>query len=144
VDYRDIVKPDKKKRTYEYWDEVYQTVHEGYLHVQNGTKEEVLKDAASLIDKLPTRGVDEEAIDCVQDIAAALLKKAEFLETNGGAARAPEAFIRGMLGDPFGVAGEVSDEAKAVDRRFGEIRAKAKKTRAILSSRYDKEFPGLE
>jgi hypothetical protein len=143
IDYRDVAEPDKKRRTYDYWCEVDRILHEAAKGAKPDEYTATWKSMAKAVDELPCRGVDEEAIDCVQDLGNVLLKKAEFYEKDPRAARAPEAFIRGVLGDPLKVADEISAEEKAIDKQVEETLSKAKKLRAILSSRYDNEFPNL-
>lgn len=93
------------------------------------------------MDDLPARGVDEDAV--VADACAAMSKLAKFAEENAGDGRAGEAFLRGLLGDPLGVAAEVAAEQKAVKEALEKAAAGAKKARKVLTARYDLEFPEM-
>ncbi len=54
-----------------------------------------------------------------------------------------QAFIRGANGDPFGASLDGLNANAAVSQRSKLVREKLKQTRAILSSRYGREFPSI-
>jgi tetratricopeptide (TPR) repeat protein len=144
LDLSDIEAPSKKLRTYQYWCEVGVIGNEWMPKAKDVKPIEyahALKQIASEMDGLPVRGVDEDAVSAMQDMSEVLGKMAKFIEENNGLGRGGEAFIRGMLGDPFGVAQEVAADQKALKDALEKATTKIKKTRSVLTARYDIEFP---
>lgn len=143
LDLSDIAVPSKKLRTYQHWCEVAIIGNEWMPKVKDPKPIEIaraMKQIASEIDGLPVRGVDEDAVAVSQDTSEVLGKIAKFIEENDGLGRGAEAFIRGIYGDPFGVAKEMAADQKALNEAIERVNAKRKKTRALLTARYDIEF----
>lgn len=146
LDLTDLAAPDKKRRTFQYWCAV-QASGDEWMTWANARTAADLAHAAKMMaaefDALPVRGVDEDAVAVVADVCAAMTKLSKFVAENAGAGRAGEAFLRGLLGDPLGVAAEVAAEQKAVKGALEKAAAGAKKARKILTARYDLEFPEM-
>jgi hypothetical protein len=146
LDLSDLASPSKKLRTYNYWCEVNVIANEWLPKSKDAKAIEfarAIKRIAIEIDDLPVRYVDEEAVRVIQDMAEHLGKMVQFFEENDGAGRVGEAVLRGFFGDPFGVAREVTAEQKSLSKDGERVRARLKKMRAILTARYNIEFPKL-
>lgn len=148
LDYSDIVKPDKKKRTYAYWCEMGEILelHAGGKGKDTPHREMALavRAIASDVSNLPTRGVDEEAVNCAHTLIEEYERLAKYLQKQsaiGFAGMLVESIIRGAAGDPAGTARELLDEEKAVLAGKDKLLTQLRKARTNLTAKYDIEFP---
>jgi hypothetical protein len=142
-----IVSPSKNvaARTYDYWAHVSRDVQAIRDHppTDNQSLIEAFRKVATSIDALPTAGVDQDAIKACLSVAALFRAKADVSETINSPTFFMEAFIRGAAGDPFGASLDGMNADNAVNRRYRDVQEQVIQTRAILSSRYGREFPAL-
>ncbi len=146
VDLSDLGSPDKKLRTWQYWAEAKKKIHEEWSPNKDAKTAAFLNAAQTIateIGDLPTLGVDEDAVTVIQDEAEVLSKIVKISRASQSPDRMFEAFVRGYNGDPFGVAKEINAERIAIGERFEALLSKSKKTRALLTSRYNVEFPSI-
>jgi hypothetical protein len=148
LDVSDIAMPNRKRRTISYWQEVNQIGQDWSKKLEEDKSIEVfysiLQQLGTDIAELPTRGVDEDAINACHELAEAFENMANFAKTHTSNERLMEAFIIGYLGDPLSIANEVAAEEKAIKEKCDAARIKLRRTKALLSSRYDFEFPKLD
>lgn len=147
ADMSDLMSPSKKLRTFRYWCEVGTICNEWMPKGKDAKLADfarAFKQISAEIGDLSVRSVDEDAIGAAHDLSAVLTKMAKYATENDGIGRGGEAFLRGLFGDPLGVALEVAAEQRALKMSFDEVTAKLQRNRALLSSRYDLEFPKLD
>ena len=143
-DFTDLLTPNKKLRTYEYWCALVKVekAYSAFITDARGNDYvKALRQLASIFENASTRGVDEEAVGAFLESGECLSKLATFIERNNGIDAPLEAFIRGMLGDPLGVINEYNADQRAVKETIDRAHAKMTRMRAILTARYDIEFP---
>jgi hypothetical protein len=138
------------ERTYQFWCEANRAQQRQvriYTTQSKGTREEVvgmLTATAESVEGLPSRGVDADAIEAAHGLAESMRRLASFLRQNSGQDDAVPATVETLL---FGDAGAFKDQAadaRQLRSYLEESAARARKMRALLSSRYDREFPALE
>ncbi len=132
-------------RTYDYWSHVSRDLQAIRVHPpkDNQSLIEAFRKVATSIDALPTAGVDQDATKACLSVAALFSAKADVSETINSPTFFMEAFIRGAAGDPFGASLDGMNADNAVNRRYRDVQEQVIQTRAILSSRYGREFPAL-
>jgi hypothetical protein len=133
----------KAQRTLEYW---YQITHPrgkdpGRAPTEPKQLASMFRQCAASIEALPTANVDLDAVRCGLRWKAWMYRTADFIETDSAAAVFGEAFLRGLAGDPFGKAIEVFQQDQAWELELKEAGQSLSDTRALLSARYDIEFP---
>ncbi|MBL8792789.1 MAG: hypothetical protein JNM56_02685 [Planctomycetia bacterium] len=143
VDFSDIDVPNKKQRTLEYWSEVRQILADVNPGKDAAPQDvaRALRNGTRAIDDLPLRGVDPGAVSCIMDLVEAANSLARAIDNNSD--RGVEAFVRGFFGDPLGVAQEVAAEQRAIAIKIDKAVENCKRMRAVLTERYDVEFPQL-
>jgi hypothetical protein len=133
---------------------------------------EWMQSVANQIDRLPTLGVNEHAIEVAAGHAE-VCRQWQFLFDQFATQREQqvrlaqdsqsfdvlaESFLRGMMGDPFGKAIELQQldqhhrqaiaglqtELEEMGRRVNTVKDLSMRTRAVLSREYHREFPLLE
>jgi hypothetical protein len=104
----------------------------------------LIRELAQAMEDLPASGVDADAIDAVHDQADAMRRFAGLLERSTGQPQMVHNIIRGIFGDLKGVLQEQAADVREVRRRIEDAAAKVRKTRALLSARYDREFPTFD
>jgi hypothetical protein len=133
-------------RTYEYWSQVRQTIQAGAKIAktdQGPSTSERCRSIAAAINNLPTAGVDEEAVRACLSAAALFDRRAEINEAITSPAFLFEVFVREANGDPFGASLDALSADSALKQRVTVVREQLTRTRALLSSRYGREFPPL-
>jgi hypothetical protein len=137
----------KKQRTFDYWYEV-RSILLGTPRPPKGANArqlaKTLSDVSKEIADLPTLGVDEDAVDCGNDLSQHLGQVANFLKNSQSGDRALEAIIRGVAGDLFGVAIEVAKEQRDLANRTQQVDEKMQRARAKLTARYEMEFSKIK
>jgi hypothetical protein len=103
-----------------------------------------VRQMAAQIRAIPTSAVDPDAVQCGLDVACALNDVADQVEANNSPAVLVEAFLRGLVGDPFGKGAEMLDAQSALQGKCRQVQTNLDNTRAILSSRYGVEFPPIQ
>lgn len=136
-------------RTYEYWCGISraqdQAVHHFTLRGPASMDGAVrlLTAMAQSVEALPAQGVDADAIEAAHGLAESMRRLAGFLQRNVNATAAVADTVRLLFGDAS-VFKEKAAEAREVRTFIENESAKARKIRALLSSRYGREFPSLE
>jgi hypothetical protein len=130
---------------------------------------ERITEFAKRILALPTLNVDDEVVEyasktaklysdtssCVADLSAWIRKTQSVKEQSESAATMVESFFRGMMGDPLGKHSEIKVQMEGLDREHADLGNRVKelqritsdlnadehRLRALLSKRYDQEFP---
>jgi hypothetical protein len=135
----------KKYRTFNYWYEVRRimkiasvpkTVDKNYATA--------LEETANSWAELPTVGVDLIAVECTQNLVRTFKQFAALIREGGDNGKMAEAFLRGMAGDPFGVANEQLQKRNAMGKQFTDCFAQCENARVLLTDRYEMEFPELK
>src|SRR5262249_7671165 len=94
------------------------------------------------IEKLPTLGVDRDAVKQCLAAAKAHRALAQWIgDYDLKSGKFLEAAVRGLFGDPLGVAIEAEKEFSTVRGRFKTMEDGFIDTRAALTDRYGIEFP---
>jgi hypothetical protein len=145
---RTIVSPSNATgdRTFDYWTHVrsaLQSAAKTFRAEDSEAAVESCRKIAESIEALPTAGVDQDAVTAGLALAALFKAKADVDETISSPAFLMQAFIRGANGDPFGASLDGLNANNAVNQRSKLVREKMRQTRAILSSRYGREFPPI-
>ena len=137
-------------RTYEYWSGLSQA-QERTIRAYTQGDEVGLEDIVRLltamaqsIEGLPARGVDPDAIEAAHGLAESERRLAIFLQQNVGAAGSWQTAAGTALFGDTSVSKEQAAAASALREFIEEATTKARRTRALLSSRYDREFPPLD
>jgi hypothetical protein len=132
-------------RTYDYWTRVSRVLQTVKNYQAGGDESPVAacRNAVASIENLPTAGVDPEAVKTCLSVAALFKAKADVSDAITSPAFLMEAFIRGADGDPFGASMDGFYADNAVNERYKIVREQVVRTRALLSSRYGREFPPL-
>lgn len=168
-----------------YWAELSRLCHQADAFSRNVVPSTTLAEAVTEIDTrlaffhdmvddishLPTTLVDPEAVDLAVDYVQVLqegnsifdemrtlIKQANSLD---GQVRSPslylQSFMRGAMGDPWGVYNDVKAKSQQVSGQFAKVQARSvtlqekidalnsreMKLRVTLSNRYHREFPPL-
>ena len=100
------------------------------------------KTVVSKVDTLPTRGVDEDAINCIQDLSAFMRHSVQYNEESNRGASIEDILLI-VKGEALGRATDLQSEKRAISKQLQDAMSKASRTRGILSSRYNIEFPSL-
>ena len=103
----------------------------------------ILYSAVGEIDNTPAAGVDVDAIRCGSALRKWLAMVAAEAERRNSPELFVEAFARGYGGDVFGPLLEIGQANAAIQRSLVELQDQCATTRAMLSARYDVEFPPL-
>lgn len=103
----------------------------------------ILYSAIGEIDSTPAAGVDVDAIRCGSAWRKWLAMVAAEAERRDSPELLVEAFARGYGGDVFGPLLEIGQANAAIQRSLVELQDQSATTRAMLSARYDVEFPPL-
>ena len=104
----------------------------------------LLTAAAKAVEELPAVGVDPDAIDAAHGLAESLRRLGGFLQRTLSVENGVQATVRILLFGDTAVFGEQAAEGRALRTFAEDAAAKARKTRAVLSSRYGREFPPLD
>jgi hypothetical protein len=133
------------EKTFEYWQVVVKAVGEcDPAAIADPEKVVAIwRRAAAHLRSLPTRHVDQEALQCGLNVATMLSNLADSSEQNNGAAVFVNVFIRGAAGDPLGASQDMRDAESKLKQKIQLVQEEAHRTRAELSSRYGVEFPPL-
>jgi hypothetical protein len=102
-----------------------------------------LRATADSLERLPTVGVDTDAVSCGLEVAKLLREIAAIGERGNDPSLLIEALVRGASGDPYGTSLEIMQSQRAIRERVQAVQQYAAETRAILSARYGVEFPAL-
>ncbi|MFO0929422.1 MAG: hypothetical protein U0736_20735 [Gemmataceae bacterium] len=129
--------------TLTYWNGVNSLPAQMASHMRGGPKDQVwaLRDAAGVIRRNPTLGVDPELTDWAQRMATLLERRADLIEASRNPALLAEAFLRGVQGDPFGVGIELNQAERSWVASFRAVSREQHQIRARLTARYGIEFP---
>lgn len=136
----------KKQRTFDYW----YTLRAILLtnEPRKGTEPKLAAESylrmAKSVDELPTLGVDEIAVDCALDVALTMTTYANAIKSIENADRLLESVVRGLFGDPLGVAKEMAAEQNDVSRRIQAMIEHLRRARARLTARYEMEFQKID
>lgn len=132
-------------RTYNYWCAAKQIIFETESSfTRNATEAQKVSAAESMVSRiraLPAVGVDPEAIVCLQDFADAGQNATEQKKQHSSGQFFVEGFARIAAGDPIGLPLQEMEEHKASMQQIQNAMGAISKTRALLSSRYNVEFP---
>ena len=137
-----------------------------------GQKSQQFRTAAEQISRLPVLNVDKDAVEIgskmvellgESELVFAAMEKLvddanEFGNRSTSGEKMVESFVRGFLGDPFGVHQEMLaeqgklgdrhqrllDQFEAVQRKSNELRAATNRARSALTTRYRIEFDVIE
>jgi hypothetical protein len=100
-----------------------------------------LRQAAAVIRGNPTLGIDADLVAWALRMADLLEERADLIEQSRSPALLAEAFVRGMAGDPFGVALELNQTERAWIARARTHHQAWHRLRATLTTRYGVQFP---
>jgi GYF domain 2 len=134
-------------RTYQYWNQV-----SAVFKSASGTPPGVstFRFVAASVEKLPTVGVDPEAINCALSVTGVLKECADLMESENDPSENAGQFLRGFYGGWSGDFQPLLHELESKNDRHKALASHAKtaqqqmiQTRAMLSSRYGVEFPPL-
>jgi GYF domain 2 len=108
------------------------------------------RSSATLVDSLPTQGIDPDAINCALSVSGLLKECADLVESENDPSEKVGQFLTGFYsgwsGDFQPVVHDLesrSDAHKALASHAKNAQQQMVQTRAILSSRYGIEFPPL-
>jgi hypothetical protein len=138
------------EHTYQYWCEINRAQERpsrSYALQTRGTREEVvplLTAMAAALEALPSRGVDADAIEVGCALADSMRRLASFLQRNTAAAGEVPDTVRTLLFGEPGVFKDHTAKSSELRRLLQEAAARARKMRALLSARYDRDFPALD
>lgn len=145
ADFSDFKTPDTATRTLRYWESCTKTFNRHMSdaertqdHVQRTKK---LTQISGEIRTTPSRGVDPDVVSKWLALVTAsddLLTDRRRVENGDVAA---EAFLRGLMGDPFGTAHDVQLQEKANAEAFKKAFAELKNMAPVLTAKYGTEFP---
>jgi hypothetical protein len=136
-------------RTLEYWEGINRAQYyaagqfAGYENPKLEDVTKLLTAVAKGVEELPAVGVDPDAIEVAHGLAESMRRLARFLEQSLSTANVVQAGIRLLFNDP-GALKEQAADARELRTFIEDAAAKARKTRAVLSSRYGREFPALD
>lgn len=136
-------------RTLEYWEGISRAQYfaagqfAGYDNPKLEDVTKLLVAVAKGVEELPAVGVDPDAIEAAHGVAESMRRLTRFLGQSLSAANGVQATIRLLFGDN-GAFKELSADTRDLRNFIEESAAKARKTRAVLSSRYGREFPALD
>ncbi len=136
----------KKERTYNYWYEVRMILHS--LVIRSDEKpEEVAKKLDELsksVSDIPIVGVDYAAAKCATDAARVFTSMATVIRSGNDPSKVVEAFIRGLAGDPLGVASEQIEAGRQIKQELSQCVTSFDEARILLTDRYEVEFPSIK
>ena len=130
--------------TFAYWQQVQSLTSQ--LNDPKHTAESfpvACRNIAVGIYSLPAQSVDQEAVQCVHEVATVLGYLADFIERSNSPDLLVEAFLRGAAGDLLGPTIEHMESQKIVLQQVQYVTGESQRVRAILSARYGAEFPPL-
>lgn len=131
----------KKRRTFDFWLAMraigYSISKELAIMKSEDAMNEIRRVSRELKD-LPTVGIDFDAVQSLLQVAHTLDDMSLLIERGD---RFGEAFVRGLMGDPFGVAKEALSDSKDVDDKLRQASRMMEMVRAKLTDRYEIEFP---
>jgi hypothetical protein len=102
----------------------------------------LFRSTAAEVERLPTKGVDITAVECVIELCSVCRQMADFCERQSDPALVVVALVRGLTLDVEPV-NEANKERTAITASMTEWRNRMLKTRAALTSTYEIEFPIL-
>jgi hypothetical protein len=140
----------KSQRTFDYWYEMKAlflcTKFGPDTTRAVGTRE--LRRIADELDSLPTLGVDTDAVELAVDMASIFTKMADYVEKTSSVSledvlEISTHALSGIFGggDPFQSAKNTLANHAAILKEMQGITAKHRRTRALLTGRYNIEFP---
>jgi hypothetical protein len=136
----------KKYRTFNYWYEVRMTLYSVSLPEKAEPKvaAAILEHLSKSISDLPTVGVDLAAVECATDAARVFNSLAAVIRDENDGDRLLEAFVRGLAGDPFGVAMEQIEAQRQIKQQLSSCIQRFDRARVLLTDRYEIEFPSIK
>lgn len=100
-----------------------------------------LRQAAAVIRGNPTLSIDTELVAWAFKMADLLEERASLIEQSRSPTLLAEAFVRGMAGDPFGVAIELNQAERTWIANARAHHQAWHRLRATLTARYGVQFP---
>lgn len=141
-----VVQSKKGKATYDYWCSARAVMLKAASIKKDDKPQSMIsmgKMVTSGIDALPTSGVDEDAVNCIQDISAFMRHSVQFKEEANRNASLEDMLLI-LQGKGLGRATELLGEQRMISNQLQSTLSKLSRTRSILSSRYDIEFPEIQ
>lgn len=128
--------------TIDYWNGVNGLPAKIAPYLQGGPEDQVMafRSAARQIRTCPTLGVDPDLVNWSLRMATVLDQRADLIDTSRNPAMLAEAFIRGLNGDPLGVAIELNQAERAWVANWRAVVRDNDQLRATLTARYQFEF----
>jgi DNA-directed RNA polymerase subunit M/transcription elongation factor TFIIS len=141
-----LAQSNKGKATYNYWCSASNIMSKAASSRKDDKPQSMIsmcKTIISGINALSTSGVDEDAINSIQDVADFMRHNVQYKqETNSDASWDDVLLI--MRGGALGRASELLGEQRIISKQLQSTLSKLSRTRSILSSRYDIEFPEIQ
>ncbi len=137
---------DRARNTYNYWCAARGIFTRASTVNQGSRDDEViglLESVVAAIDELPAAGVDQDAIICIQDLSDALKRMISCKRQTSSPEYLVEGLARIASGDTLGLPLSVINEQKSIGQQLQSAMSNVSRTRGVLSSRYDVEFPGF-
>ena len=144
LDYSDMVEPDRRRRTIEYWNSArsaYSLLSARMAEkISFATRVKNIRSFTSDIDGLAARGVDPVATHAIVGLANEIGRFADKAEDARSPSAAMNAFLRGLSGDPFGAAVDAANSDRNGKAAISTAVRKVITSRIELTGKYDHEF----